>query len=89
MSTQHPFRPESSAALYRDMMARFLGPVIMRAFDDPNVTEVSWNALDFSTRSYESVITTSPTSGESKTSPASRGSRSGGSERAANSAGVR
>jgi type IV secretion system protein VirB11 len=28
------------------MMARFLGPVIMRAFDDPNVTEVYTNPQD-------------------------------------------
>lgn len=46
MSTHHPFRPESSAALYRDMMARFLGSTIMRAFDDPNVTEVYTNPHD-------------------------------------------
>lgn len=46
MSTQHPFRPEANGALYRDMMARFLGPVIMRAFDDPNVTEVYTNPQD-------------------------------------------
>ncbi|MGH7575621.1 MAG: ATPase, T2SS/T4P/T4SS family, partial [Longimicrobiales bacterium] len=35
-----------SAALYREMMTRFLGPVIMRAIDDANVTEVYTNPHD-------------------------------------------
>jgi P-type conjugative transfer ATPase TrbB len=40
-------QPEpASEPLYRDMMTRFLGPVIMRAFDDPDVTEVYTNPQD-------------------------------------------
>lgn len=35
-----------SEALYRDMMTRFLGAVIMRAFDDRDVTEVYTNPQD-------------------------------------------
>jgi type IV secretion system protein TrbB len=42
----HHLLPEASAGLYRDMMTRFLGPVIMRAFDDPDVTEVYTNPHD-------------------------------------------
>jgi hypothetical protein len=42
----HHLLPEASAGLYRDMMSRFLGPVIMRAFDDPDVTEVYTNPHD-------------------------------------------
>lgn len=38
--------PHATADLYRDMMTRFLGPLIMRAFDDPNVTEVYTNPHD-------------------------------------------
>lgn len=41
-------RPASngSAEMYREMMTRFLGQIIMRAFDDPNVTEVYTNPHD-------------------------------------------
>jgi type IV secretion system protein TrbB len=42
----HRLLPEASAGLYRDMMTQFLGPVIMRAFDDPDVTEVYTNPHD-------------------------------------------
>jgi P-type conjugative transfer ATPase TrbB len=45
MSTQH-LRSEASADLYRDMMTRFLGSVIMLALDDPDVTEVYTNPHD-------------------------------------------
>jgi type IV secretion system protein TrbB len=44
--SSHHLLPEASAGLYRDMMTRFLGPVIMRAFDDPDVTEVYTNPHD-------------------------------------------
>ena len=44
--TSHHLRSEASADLYRDMMTRFLGSVIMRAFDDPDVTEVYTNPHD-------------------------------------------
>ncbi len=37
---------DASADLYRDMMTRFLGSVIMRAFDDSDVTEVYTNPHD-------------------------------------------
>lgn len=37
---------EGSTDLYRDMMMRFLGPVIMTALDDPAVTEVYTNPHD-------------------------------------------
>ena len=33
-------QPGVAAHLYRDMMTRFLGPVVMRALDDPDVVEV-------------------------------------------------
>lgn len=39
-------RLEGSSELYRDMMGRFLGPVIMEALDDPEVTEVYTNPHD-------------------------------------------
>jgi type IV secretion system protein VirB11 len=45
MATQH-LRSDVNADLYRDMMTRFLGPVIMHAFDDPEVTEVYTNPHD-------------------------------------------
>lgn len=40
--------PQSEARvnLYRDMMTRFLGPVIMQAFDDPDVVEIYTNPHD-------------------------------------------
>jgi type IV secretion system protein VirB11 len=41
-----PPRSEAAAGLYRDMMTRFLGPVIMRAFDDPDVVEIYTNPND-------------------------------------------
>jgi type IV secretion system protein VirB11 len=37
---------EPGADVYRDMMTRFLGPTIMRAIDDPDVTEVYTNPHD-------------------------------------------
>lgn len=45
MSQPHT-QQEASSGLYRDMMSRFLGPVIMRAVDDPDVTEVYTNPHD-------------------------------------------
>src|SRR5690606_13277437 len=44
--TSHHHRSEASADLYRDMMTRFLGSVVMQAFDDPDVTEVYTNPHD-------------------------------------------
>lgn len=38
--------PQANAELYRDMMGRFLGPVIMQALDDAEVTEVYSNPHD-------------------------------------------
>jgi len=46
MASQDTQDASSSELLYRDMMTRFLGPVIMRAFDDPDVTEVYTNPQD-------------------------------------------
>jgi type IV secretion system protein TrbB len=37
---------ETSAGLYRDMMTRFLGPIVMRALNNPDVTEVYTNPHD-------------------------------------------
>lgn len=45
MNTQHT-GSDASAELYREMMTRFLGSVIMRAFDDADVTEVYTNPHD-------------------------------------------
>lgn len=46
MGTQNLQSVTSSDLLYRDMMNRFLGPIIMDAFDNPNVTEVYTNPQD-------------------------------------------
>jgi len=46
MASQDTQPASGSELLYRDMMTRFLGPVIMRAFDDPDVTEVYTNPQD-------------------------------------------
>jgi type IV secretion system protein VirB11 len=46
MPSQNTQPEPTSELLYRDMMTRFLGPVIMRAFDDPDVTEVYTNPQD-------------------------------------------
>lgn len=39
-------QPDVAAHLYRDMMTRFLGAVVMRALDDPDVVEVYTNPHD-------------------------------------------
>ncbi len=46
MSSQYAQSEVSSELLYRAMMTRFLGPVIMHAFDDPDVTEIYTNPQD-------------------------------------------
>jgi len=46
MSPQYTPSEASSDLLYRDMMTRFLGPIIMHAFDNPDVTEVYTNPQD-------------------------------------------
>ncbi|MHB1195195.1 MAG: transposase [Longimicrobiales bacterium] len=53
------------------------------------VEENLWPAPAFSTRGYESVSSISPSPGESKASPATRGSEACWGSVAANSAGVR
>jgi P-type conjugative transfer ATPase TrbB len=39
-------QPDAAATLYRDMMTRFLGAIVMRALDDPDVVEVYTNPHD-------------------------------------------
>lgn len=39
-------QPDAAAGLYREMMSRFLGPVILRALEDPDVTEIYTNPHD-------------------------------------------
>lgn len=56
---------------------------------DDDFSDHFWPAPVFSTRGYESVSTASPSSGESRASPATRGSRTGSASEVANSAGVR
>lgn len=46
MSSTHGQTETRSDLLYRDMMCRFLGPVIMKAFDNPEITEVYTNPQD-------------------------------------------
>src|SRR5690606_23929646 len=46
MVSRYTHAESSPELLYRDMMTRFLGPVIMQAFDDPDVTEVYTNPQD-------------------------------------------
>lgn len=45
MPLQAP-QSEAAAGLYREMMTRFLGPVILRALEDPDVTEIYTNPHD-------------------------------------------
>jgi type IV secretion system protein VirB11 len=53
MPSQDTHQEPASELLYRDMMTRFLGGVIMQAFDDPDVTEVYTNPQDQRIRTIE------------------------------------